>query len=85
MYAVVFNSNYGYEVEVNLFEEITEAKEFLKEDWKRYLDIEIKESVIPVAEGFCYCDEEFAKVQWANDDMAYWTICEAKKPISECY
>lgn len=80
MYAVVANHSYDVQTHVVLFEDHDKAKAYLHWLWEEFYNTCLANDD-DVNEEFTYHEEEYAKVEWDNGDVAEFILAEVSSPL----
>ncbi len=82
-YAVIMYQSFDGDTPTVLFDNEEEAKKYLKWLWNRYYKEEQEQSVVALNETECFCEEEYAKVQWVDGDKTEFILTFTSEPDPE--
>lgn len=81
-YVVAKIHNFNPETECIKFESYEKAKAYLHWRWESYYNEEIANNS-ELNEEFCYHEDEYGRVQWADGDYTEFILMSVDEPESE--
>ena len=82
-YIVIMVHSFDSETYAQEFDDYFKAIAFLHWSWERYLNEERMQSIISLAEEFCYHESEYAKVCWDNGEETEFILSSISEPNKE--